>query len=93
MQQSRSIYSRVVVDINICIWLSIFQDADLKVFVGSTLKTLTHYTVTGAGTTSGGNVVMTTGNAVTNADVTIVRDIELPGQLTFLLQVHFRLIV
>ena len=56
----------------------IFQDADLKVFVGSTLKTLTtHYTVTGAGTTSGGNVVMTTGNEVTNADVTNVRDITI----------------
>ena len=62
----------------------IFQDADLKVFVGSTLKTLTtHYTVTGAGTTSGGNVVMTTGNAVTNADVTIVRDIEIARTTDF----------
>ena len=62
----------------------IFQDADLKVFVGSTLKTLTtHYTVTGAGTTSGGNVVMTTGNAVTNADVTIVRDITISRTTDF----------
>ena len=62
----------------------IFQDADLKVFVGSTLKTLTtHYTVTGAGTTSGGNVVMTTGNEVTNADVTIVRDITIARTTDF----------
>ena len=62
----------------------IFQDADLKVFVGSTLKTLTtHYTVTGAGTTSGGNVVMTSGNAVTNADVTIVRDITISRTTDF----------
>ncbi|BAQ87936.1 tail fiber [uncultured Mediterranean phage uvMED] len=62
----------------------IFQDADLKVFVGSTLKTLTtHYTVTGAGTTSGGNVVMTTGNEVTNADVTIVRDITISRTTDF----------
>jgi acyl-[acyl carrier protein]--UDP-N-acetylglucosamine O-acyltransferase len=62
----------------------IFQDADLKVFVGSTLKTLTtHYTVTGAGTTSGGNVVMTTGNEVTNSDVTIVRDITISRTTDF----------
>ena len=61
-----------------------FANADLKVFVGSTLKTLTtHYTVTGAGTTSGGNVVMTSGNAVTNADVTIVRDITISRTTDF----------
>ena len=39
---------------------AIFEDADISVYVGSTLKTLTtHYTVSGAGTTSGGTVTMT----------------------------------
>ena len=40
----------------------IFANTDLKVYIGSTLKTLTtHYTVTGAGTSSGGNVVLGSG--------------------------------
>jgi hypothetical protein len=41
----------------------IYADADLVVYVGGVLKTLTtHYTVTNAGVASGGNVVFTTGN-------------------------------
>ena len=37
----------------------IFQDSDIKVFVDSTLKTLTtHYTVSGAGTTGGSGCVV-----------------------------------
>ena len=58
----------------------IFADADLKVYVGSTVKTLgstaasSHYTVSGAATTSGGNV--TFGAGLTAGDiVTIYRDL------------------
>lgn len=53
----------------------IFADADLKVYIGSTLKTLTtHYTVSGAATSSGGNVTLVTG-ATTGDIVTIYRDL------------------
>jgi len=53
----------------------IFLTSDLKVYIGSTLKTLTtHYTVTGAGSSSGGNVVLGTGVAV-GTIVTIYRDL------------------
>ena len=54
---------------------SIFNDSDLKVYVGSTVKTLTtDYTVSGAGTTAGGNVTFGTG--LTSGDiVTIYRDL------------------
>jgi len=53
----------------------IFSDSDLKVYVGSTLKTLSSdYTVTAAGTSSGGTVVF--GSVVTTgAVVTIYRDL------------------
>jgi len=53
----------------------IFADSDLKVYVGETLKTLTtDYTVSGAGTSSGGNV--TFGSGLTAGDiVTIYRDL------------------
>ena len=53
----------------------IFNDSDLKVYVGSTLKTLTtHYTVSGAGTSSGGNI--TFGSGLTTGDIaTIYRDL------------------
>ena len=55
----------------------IFVDSDLKVYIGSTLKTLTtHYTVTGAGTTAGGNVVLGTGASVGDI-VTIYRDLPI----------------
>ncbi|MCK5920435.1 MAG: hypothetical protein KAG66_05810, partial [Methylococcales bacterium] len=53
----------------------IFADADLKVYIGSTLKTLTtHFTVSGAATSSGGNVTLVTG-ATTGDIVTIYRDL------------------
>jgi len=52
----------------------IFADADIKVYVGSTLKTLsTHYSVSGALSANGGNVTLGTG--ASNGDiVTIYRD-------------------
>ncbi|ADD94398.1 hypothetical protein [uncultured phage MedDCM-OCT-S05-C113] len=60
----------------------IFQEADLKVYVDSTLKTLTtHYSVTGEGTTSGGNVVF--GSSLTNCTVTIFRDVEIARTTDF----------
>jgi hypothetical protein len=53
----------------------IFADGDLKVFIGSTLQTLTtHYSVSGAATSSGGNVTLVTG-ATTGDIVTIYRDL------------------
>ena len=52
-----------------------FSNADLKVYIGETLKTLTtHYTVTGAGVTGGGSITLTSG-ATAGQIVTIVRDI------------------
>ena len=55
----------------------IFADADLKVYVNGTLKTLTtHYTVTNAGVTAGGNVVFGTGLTVSDK-VVIQRDLTL----------------
>ena len=59
-----------------------FADADLKVYVDSTLKTLTtHYTVSGAGTSGGGTVTMGTG--VSNATVTITRDMAISRTTDF----------
>jgi len=53
-----------------------FSNADLKVYIGETLKTLTtHYTVTGAGVTGGGSITLTSG-ATAGQVVTIVRDIS-----------------
>jgi hypothetical protein len=53
----------------------IFADGDLKVYIGSTLQTLTtHYTVSGAATSNGGNVTLVTG-ATAGDIVTIYRDI------------------
>ena len=53
----------------------IFVNTDLKVYIGSTLKTLTsHYTVTGAGNSSGGNVVLGSGASAGDI-VTIYRDL------------------
>ena len=53
----------------------IFANTDLKVYIGSTLKTLTtHYSVTGAGSSSGGNVVLGTG-ASAGEVITIYRDL------------------
>ncbi len=57
----------------------IFADTDLEVIIRSatgteTIKTLTtHYTVTGAGSASGGNVVFTAGNIPTATETVVVR--------------------
>ena len=60
----------------------IFQEGDLKVYVDSTLKELTtDYTITGEGTTSGGNVVFGTG--LTSCTVTIYRDITIARTTDF----------
>ena len=56
----------------------IFADADLTVIIRATdgtetTKTLTtHYTVTGAGTDSGGNVVFTSGNIPTATETVVI---------------------
>ena len=58
----------------------IFADADIKVFVGTALKTLnTHYTLSGVGATSGGNVTFTSGNipAAGTGNVTLLRTLAL----------------
>ena len=53
----------------------IFANSDLKVFVNDTLQTLvSDYSVTGAGTPSGGNVVLVSAPA-NGAVVVIVRDV------------------
>jgi hypothetical protein len=57
----------------------ISADADIEVIIRSstgleTVKTLTtHYTVTGAGTASGGNVVFTVGNIPTATETVVLR--------------------
>ena len=57
----------------------ISADADIEVIIRSaagteTVKTLTtHYTVTGAGTASGGNVVFTSGNIPTATETVVIR--------------------
>ena len=60
----------------------IFSDTDIKVIIRSaagteTVKSLTtHYTVTGAGSASGGNVVFTSGNIPTNTEtVVLIRNV------------------
>ena len=54
---------------------AIFADADLKVYQNTTLLTLTtHYSVSGAGTTAGGNVTLGTG-ATAGDIITIYRDL------------------
>jgi len=63
---------------------AVFEDADLKVYkvasgdtpddITDLLTLATHYTVTGAGTTSGGNVVLVTGATVGDV-ITIKRDL------------------
>ena len=58
----------------------IFVDADIKVYVGTTLKTInTHYTLSGVGTTSGGNVTFTAGNfpVAGTGNVTLLRSLAL----------------
>ena len=57
----------------------IFADSDLQVIIRSstateTVKTITtHYTVTGAGSASGGTVVFTAGNIPTNTETVVLR--------------------
>ena len=52
----------------------IFVDSDIKVYIGTTLQTLTtDYTVSGAGSDNGGTVTLTSG-ATTGDIVTIYRD-------------------
>jgi len=57
----------------------ILADSDLKVYIRSasgteTLKTITtHYTVTGVGSASGGNVVFTGGNIPTNTETVVIQ--------------------
>lgn len=59
----------------------IFEDSDLEVYLDDTLQTLsTHYSVTGAGSDSGGNVVFVTPPA-NGVKVTIIRTMPLT-QLT-----------
>ena len=58
----------------------IFAEADVEVYVGTTLKTLsTHYTLSGVGATGGGNVTFTSGNipAAGTGNVTILRSLAL----------------
>ena len=58
----------------------IFAAADVEVYVGTTLKTLsTHYTLSGVGAAGGGNVTFTTGNipASGTGNVTILRSLAL----------------
>jgi len=60
-----------------------FANADLKVYRGSTLQTLTtHYTVTGAGVTGGGSITLVTG-ASAGEIVTIVRDVPVSRTTDF----------
>ena len=55
----------------------IFADAEIKVYVDNVLKTLTtHYTISGAGSASGGNVTFTSGNIPADTTkVVLVRNI------------------
>jgi len=58
----------------------IFVDADIKVYVGTTLKTInTHYTLSNVGVTGGGNVTFTSGNipASGTGNVTLLRSLAL----------------
>ncbi len=53
----------------------IFADGDLKVYIGPTLQTLTtHYTVSGAATSNGGNVTLVSGAGAGDI-ITIYRDL------------------
>lgn len=61
----------------------IYATADLNVFVDGTKKTLTtHYTVTGAGGSSGGNVVFTTGNVPANTKKVVIERVLARTQST-----------
>ena len=63
-----------------------FQDSDIKVYVDSTLKSLTtHYSVTGEGndTASNHGGTVTFGSAVDDCTVTIIRDIAIQRTTDF----------
>ena len=57
----------------------IFQDSDIQVIIRAangteTIKTITtHYTVTGAGVSTGGTVIFTSGNIPTNTQTVVLR--------------------
>ena len=58
----------------------IFADTDIKVYVGTTLKSLnTHYTLSGVASAGGGNVTFTSGNipAAGTGNITILRSLAL----------------
>jgi hypothetical protein len=58
----------------------VFADADIKVYVGTALQSLnTHYTLSGVGSSSGGNVTFTSGNlpASGTGNVTLLRSLAL----------------
>lgn len=60
-----------------------YEDADLEVYVEGVLQTLTtHYTVTGAGDSGGGNVVFVTPPA-NGVKVTIIRTLPLTQQTDY----------
>ena len=64
----------------------ISADADMQVIIRAstgveTVKTLTtHYTVTGAGTATGGNVVFTSGNIPTATETVVLRRVTTKTQ-------------
>ena len=68
-----------------------FENGDLKVYRNSTLQTITtHYTLTGAGVTGGGNLTFVSGVTL-NDIVTIVRDIPIKRVTDFPLSGPFNI--
>ena len=72
----------------------IFADADLKVYINDTLKTLTtHYTVAGAGESGGGSITFTGGNAPSSSSdvITIQRDMAVSRSTDFATSGNFQI--
>lgn len=68
-----------------------FENSDLKVYRNSTLQTITtHYTLTGAGVTGGGNLTFVSGVTL-NDIITIVRDIPIQRVTDFPLSGPFNI--
>lgn len=68
-----------------------FENSDLKVYRNSTLQTITtHYTLTGAGITGGGNLTFVSGVTL-NDIITIVRDIPIKRVTDFPLSGPFNI--
>ena len=68
-----------------------FENSDLKVYRNSTLQTITtHYTLTGAGVTGGGNLTFVSGVTL-NDIITIVRDIPIKRVTDFPLSGPFNI--